>query len=38
VETTEQAWQRAGVGRDNKGRDAMLACLHMIALRKEMKV
>jgi len=36
VETREQAWERAGVDRRNKGRDAAEACLAMIALGREL--
>jgi 6,7-dimethyl-8-ribityllumazine synthase len=34
VENEEQAWERAGVAQGNKGRDAALACLRMIELKK----
>jgi len=33
VDTGEQAWARADVGRKNKGRDAVIACLSLIELK-----
>lgn len=38
VENKDQAWARAGLKRGNKGGDAMRACIHMIATKKEMKI
>ena len=35
VENEEQAWERAGVTKGNKGRDAALACLRMIELKNK---
>lgn len=35
VEDQEQAWARADRKRKNKGRDAALACLRMVELRKK---
>jgi 6,7-dimethyl-8-ribityllumazine synthase len=34
VENEGQAWERASVSQGNKGRDAALACLRMIELKK----
>lgn len=34
TENREQAWERAAVDKRNKGRDAALACLRMIELRR----
>lgn len=34
VENESQAWARASVSEGNKGRDAALACLRMISLKK----
>ena len=36
VENEEQAWERARVTVGNKGRDAALACLRMIELKKQL--
>jgi len=33
VDTGEQAWARADVGRKNKGRDAVVACLSLVELK-----
>lgn len=33
VDTGEQAWARADVGRKNKGRDAVIACLSLVELK-----
>jgi 6,7-dimethyl-8-ribityllumazine synthase len=33
VDTGEQAWARADVGRKNKGRDAVIACLALVELK-----
>lgn len=33
-ENDDQAWERAGVDRKNKGKDAVEACLAMVALRE----
>ena len=33
VDTGEQAWARADVGRKNKGRDAVIACLGLVELK-----
>jgi 6,7-dimethyl-8-ribityllumazine synthase len=33
VDTGEQAWTRADVGRKNKGRDAVVACLSLVELK-----
>jgi len=35
VENEEQAWERAGVSQGNKGRDATLACLRMIQMKRQ---
>jgi 6,7-dimethyl-8-ribityllumazine synthase len=37
VENPEQAWVRAAIDQGNKGKDAMQACLRMIAIKNEMK-
>jgi len=38
VENTEQAWVRAAIDQGNKGRDAVMACLRMIAIKNDMKI
>ena len=36
VENPEQAWVRAKVSEGNKGKDAVVACMRMIAIKKDM--
>lgn len=36
VENTEQAWARAAIAQGNKGKDAAVACMRMIAIKKQM--
>jgi 6,7-dimethyl-8-ribityllumazine synthase len=36
VEDSAQAWARAAVAQGNKGRDAALACLRMLAIKEQM--
>jgi 6,7-dimethyl-8-ribityllumazine synthase len=36
VENPEQAWVRAALDQGNKGRDAAVACLRMIAIKQQM--
>jgi len=38
VENEEQAWARAKISEGNKGRDAALACLRMIELKRQFDV
>lgn len=37
-ETEEQAWSRARVTEGNKGADAAKACLHMIEMRRKLRI
>ncbi len=38
VESSEQAWERAGVARGNKGGDTASAALHMLDLKRRFKL
>ncbi|HEU5048585.1 MAG TPA: 6,7-dimethyl-8-ribityllumazine synthase [Rickettsiales bacterium] len=38
VENPEQAWVRADVKQGNKGKDAVEACLRMLAIKKQMNL
>jgi len=38
VENSEQAWARAAVSQGNKGKDAVVACLRMIAIKNHMGI
>ncbi len=37
VEDPAQAWARAAVAQGNKGRDAAIACLRMLTIKRQMK-
>lgn len=38
VETAEQAWKRADMRQGNKGRDAAVACLRLVELKRDFGV